>query len=198
MNRGTKISLTALIVTLILFLSLISYEYLVVSPQAQTDMNIRRTSALKGWLILMGQVHDTLEVAKTYKDVLQAADSVGFAGYFTPILYIGSSEKLYISIATATASLYDALRIGIGFGGGQGNISENDLLRIANLTDNLYGLLIRSASLPNQTYPYLVDGLDYSGVGMDPAQQLREVGVNMTNVIDYLNQIEQISRQITP
>jgi hypothetical protein len=197
MDKVTKLSITALVIALIVSASLISYDYFFVSPQAQTDMNIRRTNALKGWLLLMDQVDSTLKNATSNYDVKQAWLYVAYARPFAPILCIGSSEKLYSSICTATSHLSDGL-MGMGFGGSVENLSQTGLSFISNLTDNLDGLLVRSASTQNQTYSYLWDWLPFvdSDVKMDPAQQLREVGINMTNVIGYVNQIEQLSHQI--
>lgn len=203
MTRVLELLLTTLVIALIVSVSFNLYDYYVVLPQMQTDTNIRKTNALKGWLLEMNVADDALKAAKTNDDIQQASgNDVGFAQYFATILGGGPSEKLYTSVETATYWLNEGL-MAMYFGNETGaiyqrNLNQAELSMIANLTDNLYGLLIRSASLPNHTYPYLEDWLDYGRnmTNMDPAQQLQEVGVNMTNVLGYLDQITSVSRQI--
>jgi hypothetical protein len=120
------------------------------------------------------------------------------AQHFAATLSTGFSEPMCSSISAAIYRLSDGLDY-MFFGNISGSVSQRsldqtELSMTANLTDNLDGLLIRSAP-PQQL---LVVMLDYSSdnIGMDPAQQLQKVGVNMTSVLEYINQITQISFQL--
>jgi hypothetical protein len=72
------------------------------------------------------------------------------------------------------------------------NLNQTELSLIANVTDNLDGVLSRSALPRAQRLVYMLDY--YSNMtGMDPAQELQKVGANVTAVQEHLNQIIQIS-----
>ena len=169
-------------------------------PQTQRVINIMRTEALRGWLEEMRRVDSLLKAAKTNDDIQQTRNYVhGEAEYFADTLIAGSSEPMYVSVASATHWLSDGL-LDMYSGNSSGavyprNLDQTELSMIANLTDNLDGLLIRSASPPQELLVYMLD-YESNMIDMDPAQKLQKVGVNMTSVLEYLNQITQISIHI--
>lgn len=193
-----RILVLVLVLILIVSVALNLYDHFVTFPQMQRDTNIMRTKALEGWLHEMLVLDISLQAAETNYDIEQANRPFAYER-FAAILQEDSSENLYSSIGEATFWLNEGLQA-MFFGSIPGPVTERSLNQteqsmIANLTDSLDDLLIKSAQ--PKAY-HLVDLLDYSRdmVGKDPAQQLQEAGVNMTDVSTYLDQLTESSKQI--
>lgn len=162
-------------------------------PQTQRTINIMRTQALKGWLGEMYRVDSLLKGAKTNDDVDQVYNYVrGEATYFAEAVSADYSEPMYTSIGATTFYLGEGL-LAMYFGKSLGaiwqrSLNQTELSMIANLTDNLDGL--------QQTrLEYWLD-YSYNFTGMDPVQELAKVGVNITVVLGYLNQMTQVSQRM--
>ena len=197
MSKKMKFLIGILALALIVSVGFNLVNNFVNAPQTQKVINVMREEALKGWLGKMELVESVLREAKTNDNVKQAYEYVrGDVHYFAEILSAGSSEPMYWGISTATYWLGEGL-IDMYFGKSVGavwtrNLNQTELSLIANVTDNLDGVLSRSALPRAQRLVYMLDY--YSNMtGMDPAQELQKVGANVTAVQEHLNQIIQIS-----
>jgi hypothetical protein len=180
-----------LILALVVSLGFNLYNNFVASEKTQIDMNNVRTEALQGWLGEMWQVDTDLNTSTSNYDIKQAwlvVDGEKFVGILN---VFGSSEKLYSQISNTTFFLSSGLE-DMFFGNETGliltrNLDQTELSMVKELTQNLDGLLFTNGT----RVQWLL-----STSGVDPTQQLRNQGINFTDVYEYLTNIAQVSFQI--
>jgi hypothetical protein len=197
-NRVLKFVSVTLIIALAVSVGFNLYNYFVVFPQTQTDINNVRTQALMGWLVEMSTVDNLVNTAKTNYDVQQAWLTIygeKFAGIMNSI---GSSEELYTLIARATSSLNQGLEQ-MYFGNVTGaiwsrNLDQTELFMLNNTVSNLNALLFRESD--GRTVELLLFGSFGSYPSLDPIQRLQNLGINMSYVYGHLNQLVQIGNQM--
>jgi hypothetical protein len=186
-----------LVLVLIISVGLNLYDHLIVFPQMQATINDMRVQALNGWLSKMELVKNILVQAETNFDVEDATVHTYRAKRFEEILSneisIGKHGKeLYYWVSKVTFYLDEALRK-VYSGNQTGavterNLDQNVLTMIENVTTNIENLRSKTSSMQMIMW---TTGLK----GVEPTQQLREAEF-LTDVLNYLEQIDQVSIEI--